>query len=213
MDAKVGDYVVTPRRGKPVEIEALWYNAPRVMQDLAHRLDDDANEKRYAEMAARAKRSFNQQFWNEAAGCLFDVIDGEARNAQIRPNQIFAVSLPHTMLSRDKARRVVEAVERHLLTPLGLRSLAPADAEYVARYEGGPWERDMAYHQGTVWAWLMGPFITATIKVNSPSAVRTHHARERGCVAQAWNVAELLRATVEDVFAIKPSRREAAIAR
>ena len=244
MDAKVGDYVVTPRRGKPVEIQALWYNALRVMEDLARRFGDGANERRYAGMAGRAKRSFNSLFWNEEAGCLYDVVDGDSRDGSIRPNQIFAVSLPHTMLSREKGKRVVDTVERELLTPVGLRSLAPADPRYIARYEGGPWERDVSYHQGTVWAWLMGPFITAYIKVNGQNSSRANRARARaaewltafqehlsdaglgyvseifdadhphtarGCIAQAWSVAELLRAAVEDVFNIKPSRREAAI--
>jgi predicted glycogen debranching enzyme len=246
MDAKVGDYVVTPRHGKPVEIQALWYNALRVMEDLARRYSDDANAEQYAEMAARAKRSFNDLFWNEERGCLYDVVNEDSRDASIRPNQIFAVSLPHTMLLREKARQVVEVVERELLTPYGLRSLAPADPQYVARYEGGPWERDTAYHQGTVWAWLMGPFITAYIKVNGQNASRLNRARARaaewlrafqshlseaglnhiseifdaaaphtprGCVAQAWSVAELLRATVEEVFSIKPSKGEKAVAK
>jgi len=244
MDAKVGDYVVTPRRGKPVEIQALWYNALRVMEDLARRFGDGANERRYADLAGRAKRSFNNLFWNEEAGCLYDVVDGDSRDGSIRPNQIFAVSLPHTMLSREKGRRIVDTVERELLTPIGLRSLAPVDPQYIARYEGGPWERDVSYHQGTVWAWLMGPFITAYIKVNGQNSSRANRARARaaewlmafqehlsdaglghiseifdadhphtarGCIAQAWSVAELLRAAVEDVFNIKPSRREAAI--
>src|SRR5262249_7042805 len=157
MDAKVGDYVVTPRRGKPVEIQALWYNALRVMEDLARKFGDRADEKRYAEMAARAKRSFNSLFWNEEANCLYDVVDGDRRDGSIRPNQILAVSLAHTMLSREKARRVVEVVERELLTPYGLRSLAPADPQYIARYEGDPWRRATAHHQGTVWARLLGP--------------------------------------------------------
>jgi predicted glycogen debranching enzyme len=246
MDAKVGDYVVTPRRGKAVEIQALWYNALRVMADLAGKFGDAVNEKRCREMAARAKRSFNEQFWNEEVGCLYDVVDGESRDAAMRPNQIFAVSLAHSMLSRERARQVVEAVERYLLTPFGLRSLAENDPHYIARYEGGPWQRDTSYHQGTVWAWLMGPFITAYVKVNAQTAARANRARARaggwlaafqdhlsdaglghvseifdadaphtprGCVAQAWSVGELLRAAVEDVFCIKPSRRELAISK
>jgi predicted glycogen debranching enzyme len=242
MDAKVGDWVVTPRHGKPVEIQALWYNALRIMEHLAHEFGDEEREEQYSEMAARAHRSFNRLFWNEAAGCLYDVVNGDARDGSIRPNQIFAVSLSHTMLSREKAKRVVEVVERELLTPYGLRSLAANDPQYRGRYEGGPWNRDGVYHQGTVWAWLMGPFITAYIKVNR----RTKKSREqaaqwltgfrehlsdaglgqvseifdgdaphqpRGCVAQAWSVAELLRAAVEDVFELKPATREAAAAR
>jgi predicted glycogen debranching enzyme len=238
MDAKVGDWVVTPRHGKPVEIQALWYNALRIMEQLAHEFDDEADEERYSGMAARAHRSFNKLFWNEAAGCLYDVVNGDAREASIRPNQIFAASLPHSMLSREKAKRVVEVVERELLTPYGLRSLAPSDPQYRGRYEGGPSSRDGVYHQGTVWAWLMGPFITAYIKANRGTKKSRQQAAQwltgfrehlsdaglgqiseifdgdpphqpRGCMAQAWSVAELLRAAVEDVFELKPVMPEA----
>jgi predicted glycogen debranching enzyme len=151
MDAKVGDYVVTPRHGKAVEIQALWYNALRVMEELASRFGDRSNKKRFGDMASRAKRSFNDLFWNEEAGCLYDVVNGDERDASIRPNQILAASLKHSMLSRDKTKRVVEVIERELLTPYGLRSLAPSDPAYRPRYEGGVWDRDTAYHQGTVW--------------------------------------------------------------
>jgi len=238
MDAKFGDWVVTPRHGKAVEIQALWYNALCVMERLAKELSDKPLEKRYSEMAALAHRSFNRLFWNEEAGCLYDVVTGDRRGASIRPNQIFAVSLPHTMLSRDKANCVVGVVERDLLTPYGLRSLARSDPQYRGRYEGNQWSRDGAYHQGTVWAWLMGPFIAAYVKVNG----RTQKAREkaarllagfrehlseaglgqvseifdgdaphrpRGCIAQAWSVAELLRAAVEDVYDLTPSTLDA----
>ncbi|HEY0376450.1 MAG TPA: amylo-alpha-1,6-glucosidase [Pyrinomonadaceae bacterium] len=229
MDAKVGDWVVTPRRGKAVEIQALWHNALRVMEDLARRFGDEGRKILYASMAGRARASFDEQFWNEKAGCLYDVIDDELRDGSVRPNQIFAVSLPHSMLSPERAAQVVSAVERELLTPYGLRTLARGDAQYRARYEGDPLSRDGAYHQGTVWAWLMGPFITAYLRVEgrSPEArARAEvwltkfegHLSEaglgqvseifdadaphapRGCVAQAWSVAELLRAAVEDVY-------------
>jgi predicted glycogen debranching enzyme len=222
MDAKVGDRVVTPRHGKAVEIQALWYNALRVMERLAREFGDRAGAERYGRIAARAEQSFNQQFWNESAGCLFDVVDGAARDGSIRPNQILAVSLPHGMLPPARAARVVETVRRDLLTPYGLRSLAPRDAQYRGHYEGGPAQRDAVYHQGTVWAWLIGPFITAYLKVNGDEQGRRQaaqwlegfcaHLREaglgqvseifdgdaphhpRGCIAQAWSVAELLRA-------------------
>jgi predicted glycogen debranching enzyme len=240
MDAKVGDYVITPRSGKAVEIQALWYNALRIMEDLAQRFGDSEGETRVRSMASRAKRSFNQLFWNEEFGCLYDVVDGDRSDGAIRPNQIFAVSLRHSMLSREKARRVVEAVERELLTPFGLRSLSPSDPKFTPRYEGGIWERDTAYHQGTVWAWLMGPFITAYVKSNSQTTAAATRARERakellagfyehlsdgglghiseifdaesphtprGCIAQAWSVAEVLRAAIEDVFQVKPLNR------
>lgn len=232
MDAKVGDWVVTPRRGKPVEIQALWYNALRVMEKLAGKFGDVGNKSLYAEMAERARVSFNQSFWNEDAGCLYDVVDGDQRDASIRPNQIFATSLKHSMLSQERARRVVEVVERDLLTPCGLRSLSPHDPKYRGRYEGDSLSRDGAYHQGTVWGWLIGPFITAYIKAHEGSEEARERARmwlaafhshlseaglgqiseifdgdaphtPRGCIAQAWSVAELLRAAVEDVQVIR----------
>jgi predicted glycogen debranching enzyme len=240
MDAKVGDYVVTPRHGKPVEIQALWYNALRVMEDFAYRFNDQAHETLYSEMAERARKNFAKQFWNEESGCLFDVIHEGEKDAAIRPNQVLAVSLPHSMLSRDKARRVVAVVERHLLTPFGLRSLAPGDARYRPTYAGDPYSRDTAYHQGTVWAWLMGPFITAYVKVNNRSKKSRQvaekylqgfsgHLREAGigqvseifdaeaphkpcgCIAQAWSVAELLRAACEDVCVVEPAVTKKAV--
>jgi predicted glycogen debranching enzyme len=226
MDARIGDWVVTPRTGKPVEIQALWYNALCVLADLAERFGDVANQQRCMQLAARAKASFNQLFWNAEAGCLYDVVNGNERDAALRPNQIFAVSLPHTLLTPEHAQQVVAVVERELLTPFGLRSLAPGDQRYCPRYNGDIPSRDGAYHQGTVWAWLLGPFTTAYLKVNRNSAnarqqasawlsAFAEHLREaglgqvseifdadaphspRGCVAQAWSVAELLRVATE----------------
>ena len=236
MDAKVGDWVITPRRGKPVEIQALWYNALCIMEDLASRFGSEAAQKRYRHMAAVAQWSFNRLFWNEKLGCLYDVVNGGPPDPSIRPNQIFAVSLPHGMLRQDRARRVVEKVEEHLLTPFGLRTLAPSDPLYRGHYTGGPKERDGAYHQGTVWPWLLGPFITAYIKVNGESEEARHQAqawlspleshltdaglghiseifegnaphRPCGCIAQAWSVAEILRVYFEDVRGPRPNRR------
>ncbi|HLQ51907.1 MAG TPA: amylo-alpha-1,6-glucosidase, partial [Terriglobales bacterium] len=138
MDAKVGDWVVTPRRGKPVEIQALWYNALCIMEDLAQRLGDELGRRRYGSMAALAKWSFNRLFWNEKNGCLYDVVNGGLPDASIRPNQIFAVSLPHSMLSPERAKSVVEKVQEHLLTPYGLCSLAPSAPQYRGRYTGDP---------------------------------------------------------------------------
>ncbi len=233
MDAKVGDWVVTPRRGKAVEIQALWYNALCMMEDLAQKLGDNKGRKRFSSMAALTKWSFNRLLWNEKGGYLYDVVNGGSPDASIRPNQIFAVSLPHIMLSPERARAVVEAAQQHLLTPYGLRSLAPSDPQYRGRYNGGPESRDGAYHQGTVWPWLMGPFVTAYIKVNGSSeparrqaeiwlsGIKDHLAdaglshiseifegdpphRPCGCIAQAWSVAELLRATVEEIYGIRP---------
>src|SRR6266404_9373800 len=178
MDAKVGDWVVTPRRGKPVEIQALWYNALCIMEDLARQVDDEAGQKRYRNMATVASRSFNRIFWNENAGCLYDVTNGAPPDPSIRPNQIFAVSLTHSMLSLERAKSVVRKVQEHLLTPYGLRSLASTDQQYRGRYAGGPTERDGAYHQGTVWPWLMGPFIAAYVKVNGDSPAARLQAAE-----------------------------------
>jgi predicted glycogen debranching enzyme len=228
MDAKVGDWVVTPRRGRPVEIQALWYNALCIMGGLAHKLDDASAERRYRTMASAAQSSFNRFFWNESAGCLYDVTSDGSPDASIRPNQIFAVSLPYSMLTPERAKSVVGKVQEQLLTPYGLRSLAPGDPNYRGRYTGGPAERDAAYHQGTVWAWLMGPFLTAYLKVNGSSEATRAQAEKwlaplrehlgdaglgqiseifdgdapqqpRGCIAQAWSVAEVLRAYIEDL--------------
>jgi predicted glycogen debranching enzyme len=235
MDARVGDWVVTPRRGKPVEIQALWYNALCVLEDLAGRLGDETSRQRYESMAALTKWNFNRLFWNEKPGCLYDVVDGGLPDASIRPNQILAVSLPHTMLNPERAKRVVDVVQQHLLTPLGLRTLAPSDPQYCGRYTGGPASRDGAYHQGTVWPWLIGPFLTGYIKVHGGgkparrqaqswlSAFKEHLTdsglgqvseifdgdaphRPVGCIAQAWSVAELLRATVEDIHGVRPGQ-------
>jgi predicted glycogen debranching enzyme len=234
MDARVGGREVTPRRGKPVEVQALWYNALCTMAELARACGDEARRKQYDDLAAQAQRSFNRLFWNAAAGCLYDAVDGDQRDASIRPNQLFAVSLPYSMLAPDQAKRVIAVVERDLLTPVGLRSLSPHDPKYRGRCEGDPGSRDGAYHQGTVWPWLMGPFITAYLKVHGRSAeVReqastwlnafcTHLSdaglgqiseifdgdaphQPRGCIAQAWSVAELLRVTVEDVLGLASS--------
>lgn len=238
MDAKVGDWVVTPRRGKPVEIQALWYNALKIMEDLAQKFGDESGQKRYRAMATLCQWSFNRLFWHEKGGYLYDVVNGGPPDASLRPNQILAVSLPYTMLPRDKAKEVVSAVQNNLLTPYGLRSLAASDAQYRPRYTGGPTERDGAYHQGTVWAWLMGPFLTAYVKVNDGSesarkqagewleGMRQHLCdaglghiseifeaeaphRPVGCVAQAWSVGEVLRTYVEDVHGVRPSARSA----
>jgi predicted glycogen debranching enzyme len=224
MDAKIDDWVVTPRTGKPVEIQALWYNTLCVMADFAARFKDAKGKKNYTAMAAKAKRSFNMQFWNNEDECLFDVVNGDDGDASLRPNQVFAVSLPHTMLTSAKARKVVKKLEAELLTPVGLRSLAATDERYVPIYIGSPLERDASYHQGTVWAWLIGPFIDAYRKTHSKDARAERRVGEillgfsahlseamvgqvseifdadpphaaRGCAAQAWSVAELLRVT------------------
>ncbi len=223
MDARIGDRPVTPRHGKPVEIQALWYNALRSVEALGARYGDMRSAQHLRQVAARARRHFARLFWNDDAGCLYDVVRGDERDRSIRPNQIMAVSLPFMMLAHKQARQIVGVVERELLTPYGLRTLAPGDPEYQGRYEGDPLARDSGYHQGAVWPWLMGPFIQAYLKVNGGSVaarrqadawlrpLRDHLAdaglgqvselfdgdpphAARGCIAQAWSVAEVLRA-------------------
>jgi glycogen debranching enzyme len=221
MDAKVGDHVITPRIGKPVEIEGLWYNALCIMSELAEQFGNDDEDKRYRSMADLAKLSFNALFWNESAKCLYDVIENGDRDTSIRPNQILAASLKNSMLDDDRARAVVDKVEAELLTTVGLRSLAPHDPQYIPYYVGSGAERDSAYHQGTVWAWLIGPFVDAYRRVYPKredrvteilSGFQKHLAEAglgqiseifdaeephtpRGCFAQAWSVAEVLRVT------------------
>src|SRR3989441_2365646 len=175
MDAKVGDWVVTPRIGKPVEVQALWLNALRIGSGLS---------ERWAELYARGRTAFEARFWDETRGCLHDVVDVDHRRGTVdpafRPNQIFAVGgLPFPVLEGERARRVVDAVEARLLTPLGLRSLAPDEPGYTPRYDGGVRERDGAYHQGTVWPWLMGPFVEAWLRVRGGTAELIAEARRR----------------------------------
>jgi len=224
MDAKVGDWVVTPRRGKAVEINALWYNALRLLESWVRTEQDEPTAQRLAEHAALAYQSFNDRFWYAAGGYLYDVVDGEqGDDPACRPNQVLAISLRHTVLAPARWQSVLKVVQQRLLTPVGLRSLAPDHPEYKARYDGDLRARDGAYHQGTVWAWLIGPFIDAWIKVypdDYAGARRFLHGFEahlseacigsiseifdaeepftpRGCVAQAWSVAEVLRCWVK----------------
>lgn len=222
MDAKIGDLVITPRIGKPVEIQALWYNALKIMADFARKFGDEQDRQRYEAMAETARQSFNAVFWNDAEDCLFDVVINGKRDGSVRPNQIFAASLHYSMLSIGQAQKVVEKVEAELLTPVGLRSLSPKDKDYCPIYIGSPLARDSAYHQGTVWGWLTGAFVDAYRRVYSNGnqvekrveeilAGFKNHLSEaglgqiseifdadaphtpRGCMAQAWSVAEVLR--------------------
>jgi glycogen debranching enzyme len=229
MDAKVGDWVVTPRHGKPVEIQALWVRALEVGETLARRF----GEANYADQCRNDRRkaiaSFRNRFWYEDGGYLYDVIDGPGGDdASLRPNQLYAISLVDGLLPRDRAQQILRLIEVQLLTPVGLRTLSPHDPRYCARYEGGVVERDGAYHQGTVWPFLLGPFVTAWITVFGQSAAARNKARSflagleahlheaclgqvseifdaqaphqpRGCFAQAWSVAEPLRALIEDL--------------
>jgi len=227
MDAKVGDWVVTPRTGKAVEINALWHFALLQMNRWATALGDPVAARRYQEAATRTAESFAAVFWSDQTGCLYDVVDcpegmlvnGRRVDARIRPNQIFAVSLGTDLLPPRQQQAVVDTCARLLLTPVGLRSLAPDDPAYVGRYQGGPVQRDGSYHQGTVWSWLLGPFAIAHHQVYGDSAYAQDllasavpHLDEacvgsvseifdgeaphapRGCFAQAWSVAETLRA-------------------
>jgi len=217
MDAKVGDDPVTPRIGKPVEVNALWYNALVTMAQFARELGKPTSE--YESLAARARAGF-QRFWNNSAGCCFDVLDGpQGNDPSLRPNQLFAVSLAESPLGSEQQRAIVEVCARVLLTSYGLRSLAPCDPRYRGRYLGGPPERDAAYHQGTVWGWLLGPFALAHRRVYNDASQAASFLEPmawhlntgglgtaseifdgdapftpRGCIAQAWTVAEVLRA-------------------
>ena len=241
MDAKVGDWVVTPRSGKPVEIQALWYNALKIMEDLARRVGEEEQRKKYSALSSMVAWTFNRVFWNKERNCLYDVVNGGPPDASIRPNQIFAVSLHHSMLSAERARAVVETVERELLTPMGLRTLNASDPHYQGHYFGDQHSRDVAYHQGTVWPWLVGPFITAYIRVHGGSVEARERANQMlqrlaahlsdagigqiseifegddphqpcGCFAQAWSVAEVLRVWCEEVVPAMAVTEEAVAA-
>jgi len=228
MDAKVGDWVVTPRRGKAVEINALWYNALRLLErwlrESRYQGQGDAHAERYSRLADQTKASFNDRFWYEAGGYLFDVVDGEqGDDSACRPNQLLAFSLKHAVLDQRRWEPVLDVVRRQLLTSVGLRSLAPGHPDYKSRYFGDLRARDAAYHQGTVWAWLIGPFIDAWLKVHPDDRAGARQFLEgfrdhldagalgtiseifdaeppytpRGCIAQAWSVAEVLRTWVK----------------
>jgi predicted glycogen debranching enzyme len=223
MDAKVGDWVVTPRRGKPVEINALWYNALCLMAEWT-RNAARADSSRYETAAARVRESFNRRFWHAQTSRLLDIVDGEnGDDAACRPNQVIAISLAHPVLARRHWQPVLEVVRDELLTPFGLRTLSPKHPDYKARYYGDLRSRDAAYHQGTVWPWLLGHFVDAwrrTFPADQEAPARfltafEEHLAEgcigsiseifdaeapyapRGCVAQAWSVAEVLRCAVQ----------------
>lgn len=230
MDVRVGDLVVTPRHGKAVEINALWYNALRIMEMLSEKFGEDSSY--YNNMAEQVKRVYADTFWNEEAGCLYDVVTREKKDASIRPNQIWAVSLPYSLLSKEQEKQVVDTVYEQLYTPYGIRSLSNRDAEYKKEYIGKLINRDLAYHMGTAWGFISGGFITAYCKVNNNSKEAIKKAEEmcfyfedhmqdgclngiaeifdgdfactsRGCFNQAWSVGEVLRAYMENVLPYK----------
>lgn len=228
MDVRVGDWVATPRHGKPVEINALWYNALRIMESLCEKFDEDASA--YRARANQVKESFNAKFWDSANQCLFDVVDGDEPDDHIRPNQIYAVSLPFSLLPEEQEKAVVALVEKELFVGCGLRSLAPDHPDYHGIYCGALAKRDAAYHQGTAWGFLLGGFFSAYMKVNHHSSSAAENAvhmlepmrkhlsdsgcigsiseifdgdtphNPRGCYAQAWSVGEVLRCYCEDIL-------------
>lgn len=224
MDAKVGDWVVTPRRGKAVEINALWYNALRLLEQWLREIGDGANAQQLGAHAEQARIAFNRRYWYAEGGYLYDVVDGEhGDDAACRPNQIFAIALDYPVLDPACWHSVFGVVRDRLLTPVGLRSLAPGHRDYKSRYDGDLRARDAAYHQGTVWAWLIGPYVDAWLKVLPAERADAHRLLEgfelhldeacvgsiseifdaepvytpRGCVAQAWSIAEVLRCLVK----------------
>lgn len=228
MDAMFQDEVITARRGKPVEINALWYNALRVMADFCGTFGGLAEERKFDQMAAKVSRAFNKKFWNDEKGCLYDCVDLVGKDDSVRPNQVIAISLTHPVLDPSRWKSVMEVVERELATPRGLRTLSPNDPRYRGVYEGDLQTRDKAYHQGTVWAWLVGPYIKAYLRTHGRSEKTLayctrlldgflEHLKEaglgqvseifdgdpphkpRGCIAQAWSAAELLRVAAEDL--------------
>ncbi|QNA43478.1 amylo-alpha-1,6-glucosidase [Lacibacter sediminis] len=228
MDARIGDWVVTPRMGKPVEVQALWYNALRIFADLLRKNKQEEDAAMVELSAEKVKHSFETLFWNKQAGYLYDVIDEEGTpDPSLRPNQLFAISLPFPLLEGEKAKAILDIITRELYTPVGLRSLARGDERYVGVYGGSPLKRDGSYHQGTVWTWLLGPYADAIYKVGGDEVKEkikqiidafAYHLNEggigsvseivdadnphtpRGCVAQAWGVAEWLRIVKEMHF-------------
>jgi predicted glycogen debranching enzyme len=224
MDAKVGDWVVTPRRGKAVEINALWYNALNLLEKWAREEIGEAEADFLKETSEKVYASFNRKFWYPEGNYLYDVIDGEkGADPACRPNQVFSISLEYPVLDRSRWESVMRVVTERLLTPVGLRSLAPGHPDYKRTYYGDLRARDAAYHQGTAWAWLIGPYIDAWLKLHPENKGEARHflkglieqldkggigsvseifdAEEpyhsRGCIAQAWSIAELLRCWVK----------------
>ena len=235
MDAAFEGKPVTPRAGKAVEVQALWYNTLRTVQLLAEKFSERNRAETYGQMAEKARESFAEKFWNAGKGCLYDVVREQERDGSLRPNQILAVALDFNMLDAARNWKVVDVVQRELLTPYGLRTLERNDSRYVGVYAGDRKSRDNAYHNGTVWPWLLGPFVTAFLKAKGYAESGREYVLKnfliplfaekvfegglgtlsevfdadpphtsRGCISQAWSVAEPLRAYVEDVMQVRP---------
>jgi predicted glycogen debranching enzyme len=235
VDATVDGQPVNPRAGEAVEVQALWYNALKIMELLANKFKERSGEEKYLQMAEKARKSFAEKFWNTEKCCLFDVISEHGKDGSLRPNQIVAVSLDFAMLDDVKNEKIVDILHRELSTPFGLRTLPRNDPKYIGVYAGDRRSRDRAYHNGTVWPWLLGPFVTAFLKTKGYAEYRREYALKnfvlplfteqvleaglgaigeifdgesphapRGCIAQAWSVAEPLRAYVEDVMQNRP---------
>jgi predicted glycogen debranching enzyme len=234
MDASIEGEAVTPRSGKAVEVQALWYNALRIVQLLAKRFNETSLEEKYSSMADRVSKSFNEKFWNSQRNCLFDVLEDTVVDLSLRPNQIIAASLDFTMLDNERSTKIVDFVQEQFLTPCGLRTLSRGDSRYKGTYAGSMKLRDQAYHNGAVWPWLLGPFVKAYVKTGKPiknsefdldNLIPSFFEKQiyeaglgvvseifdgdpphtpRGCISQAWSVAEPLRAYIEDILKLKP---------
>jgi glycogen debranching enzyme len=236
MDAVVDGIPYTPRSGKAVEVQALWYNALQTLRLFAEHFGEVNIAKDYADLAEKAKSSFNDKFWDHERNCLFDVIDELGRpDRSIRPNQIIVGALDFSLVDKNRADMIVDFVQNELLTKVGLRTLSPKDSRYRAKYEDGRESRDRAYHSGTIWPWLTGPFTTSYLKAKGYNDHNLKFASAnliipllsaqmsqgglgtiseicdadpphlpRGCIAQAWSVAEPLRAYIEDVLQVRP---------
>ena len=227
MDAKIGNWVITPRQGKPVEVNALWYNGLKVIEHLTKRFGLEM-EKEVRELSLKVEDNFNKLFWHGRKKCLYDCVDGKDYDQSIRPNQLFSISLPYPVLKKERWEAVFKVVKNELYTPYGLRSLSSKDKNYYKRYQGDQRARDLAYHQGTVWPWFIGSFISAYLKINGRNKKSRGEAMEfispfrkhlkeaglgtiseifdgdaphkpRGCISQAFSVAEILRAYFEDI--------------
>jgi glycogen debranching enzyme len=232
MDAKVGDWVVTPRVGRPVELNALWYNAVRIAAELCGRFNRPDRAKSLTELAATIREAFNLRFWNEDNRCCFDVVEDHGRDPSIRPNQLLALSLPFAVLDTERHERVLDRVKTELLTPCGVRTISPDDSRYHGRYEGNVQSRDRAHHNGSAFPWLLGPYVTALLNLRGRGPAARQEARDllrtcldhivnegqlcelfdgdaphrpAGAIASAISVGEVLRCYCEDVLGLGPA--------